>query len=295
MRSSPIVIGLAFLGALFLFLIVLIFILGFLFSRGAPVLPTADRVGIIEIKGLISNSDRILKDIRTFRDRDDIKAVVVRIESPGGSVGASQEIYQALRELSEIKPTVASMGSVAASGGYYIALGAEKIYANPGTITGSIGVIMKLPNLAGLMKKLGIGATTLKSGRFKDLTPVTRELTPEEKTLIQGLLSEVHRQFMAAVAEARKLPLEEVRQLADGRIFTGREAKERGLIDELGNLDSAVEAAAQMAGITGAVELVYPPKERFSLLKSLFSEGAGAVSQAVTFSGIGYLAPQFVN
>ncbi|WP_456432602.1 signal peptide peptidase SppA [Thermosulfuriphilus sp.] len=295
MRSSPIVVGLAFLGALFLFLILLMIALGFLLSRGTPVLPGADRIGVIEVKGLISESDRILKDLRHFRDRKDIKAVVIRVESPGGSVGASQEIYQAIRDLSAIKPTVVSMGSVAASGGYYVSLGAEKIYANPGTITGSIGVIMKLPNLGELLKKLGISTTTIKSGRFKDLTPVTRNLTEEERALLQGLLTEVHQQFIAAVAEARRIPVEEVRRLADGRIFTGREAKARGLIDELGNLDSAVEAAAQLAGITGPVELVYPPRERFSLLRTILGEGTRALSQAVTFSGIGYLAPQFVN
>jgi protease-4 len=186
-------------------------------------------------------------------------------------VAASQEIYEELLKVRRVhgKPVVASMGSLAASGGYYVASAADRIVANPGTITGSIGVIMQIPNVGELLQKIGIRAVVIKSGAYKDLASATRDLTPEERRILQSVLDDVHDQFIQAVAEGRKLDRGRVEQLADGRIFSGRQAQELGLVDELGGLHDALARAGALAGIPGPPTVTRIEKPRFSLLRFL--------------------------
>jgi len=271
------VIGIIFGGlvvCLFGFLVVLSMALG---SGRRSGVSSADHVGVIEVVGEIRDSKLLLKEIRDFSEDDHVKAVVVRIDSPGGAVGPSQEIYDAIRKLSKKKKVVASMGSIAASGGFYIACAAEKVYANPGTLTGSIGVIFAIPNFRGLMKWAGVEMNTITAGRMKDSGSPYREMTPEERAYFERVLHDVHEQFIEAVADGRKLKADDVRPNADGRVFTGRQAKELKLVDELGGFDDAAEAAAKMAGIKDdPPELEYPKKDK-KLLEELLGEDARSV------------------
>ncbi len=189
---------------------------------------------------------------------------MLRIDSPGGAVAPSQEIYEEVRKAAVKKKIVVSMGSVAASGGYYIASAATRILANPGTLTGSIGVIMEIPNFSGLMNKVGVTTEVIKSGKHKDIASVFRGIGKEEREILQSALDNVHEQFISAVSEGRKMLIDDVRKLADGRVFTGEQALKVGLVDELGNLEDAVKASAKLSGIKGEPELV-TKKERFSL------------------------------
>jgi len=231
-----------------------------------------DKIAIIEIKGVIIDPQPTVEKLIKFRKNEKIKAIVLRIDSPGGGVGPAQEIHAEVKKVQREKKVLVSMGSVAASGGYYIACAADKILANPGSITGSIGVIVESLNVEELLRKIGLRSTVIKSGRHKDIGSPMRPMTPEEKRLLQGVLDNVHEQFIQAVAEGRKLPVERVRGLADGRIFSGNQAKTMGLIDELGNLQDAIAMAAKMAGIKGEPEVIYPEKKRFSLLDLLLQE-----------------------
>ena len=272
------VTGLAFLGGLVLFFF-LFLVLGFFFlAKGRPGLPVGPKVGVVEIKGLITEADETLRQLRRFAKDSAIKAVVVRIESPGGAVGASQELYRELKRLSKAKPVVASMGSVAASGGLYVALGAQKILASPGTLTGSIGVMMQVPNVSKLLEKLGVEATVIKSGPYKDTGSILRPLTEEEKALLYDTIKDVYEQFVEAISESRHLKKEEILKFADGRVFTGRRAKELGLIDELGNLEDAIRLAAKMAGIQGRPQVVYPKEEKAWLKWLLKDNFSGALA-----------------
>lgn len=259
----------AFIGGLFLFFCLLSLILSFWILKPERRL-LGPAIGVVEIRGLITRADEKIRILEDFRRRREIRAVVVRIDSPGGAVGAAQELYQELKRVAREKPVVVSMGSVAASGGYYVALGGTRILASPGTITGSIGVIFEVPNVERLLKRLGVEPVVLKSGRFKDLVSYYRSPGPQEKRILQGVLDEIHEQFIRAVAASRKLKIEEVRKIADGRIFTGEKALRLGLVDELGNFARAVEEAARMAGIRGTPRLVYGKGEQrwwLSLLK----------------------------
>lgn len=231
------------------------------------------RVGIITIDGTIVSADDIVQDIDRFRTDDDIKGVVLRLESPGGSVAASQEILEAVGKLAAKKPVVASMGSVAASGAYYVACGATKILASPGTITGSIGVRMEHVMIGDLLAWAKIRHETLKSGRMKDLAPIDRPMTPEARAILERMLADIHQQFKEAVAKARNLPMADVEAIADGRIYTGREAKELGLIDELGGFSEAIALAAKLGGIRGEPKLARP-KRHLPFLESLFDSAA---------------------
>ena len=265
MRRNPILIGLALLGIVLLFFFISIYGI----SRLSPgrIIGEGGKVGVIPISGVVLDPRETVDQIKAFRQQGEVKALVIRIDSPGGGVGPSQEIYRELEKISD-KKVVASMGAVAASGGYYIALGAQKIYSNPGTITGSIGVIMGSYNIEGLLKKLGLKSYTIKSGRYKDVGSPLREMTQEDRELLEGVINSAHRQFVDAVVKRRKLPREKVIEIADGRILTGEQAKKLGLVDELGNLEDAIEGAARMAGIKGKPEVVYP-RRRFSLLEFL--------------------------
>lgn len=235
-------------------------------------------VGIIELKGLIADADQVLDQLLQFRLSKSVKAVVVRIDSPGGAVGASQEIFSEIARLNKEKPVVASMGSVAASGGYYAAIGAGKIVASPGTLTGSMGVIFKFPNLEEIFQKIGYRDEVIKSGKLKDIGSPSRPLTDEERELLQALLDEVHEQFIRDIAQSRKLPEDDVRRVADGRIFSGETAKNLGLIDQLGNFNDAVALAANLAGLeTETPTLVYPEDDGISFFKMLSEQNAASL------------------
>jgi protease-4 len=226
---------------------------------GEPGVPSlgGNRVALVEIEGLIVDSDRVVKELDDFGDDPTIRAIVVRIQSPGGVVGPTQEIYDTILRISgRGKPVVASMGSVAASGGYYLAAAATRIVANPGTLTGSIGVIMQLAEIEGLLKKVGVRYEVIKSGRYKDSGSFARPMTPDERAVLQTVLDDMHDQFVTAVAEGRRLGKDRVKALADGRVYSGRMAKDLGLVDALGGLDEAIRMAGEMGGISGKPHVV---------------------------------------
>jgi protease-4 len=226
-----------------------------------------EKVGIIELVGIISESRGIIEKIKRFRDDDTVKAIVLRIDSPGGSVGPSQEIFREVRKTVEKKKVIASMGSVAASGGYYVAAGADGIIANPGTITGSIGVMMGFTNFQKILEKAGLVSVVVKSCEYKDIGSPTREMTEKEADILQNVADRIHNQFIDAIASGRNMDKDKVASFANGRIFSGEEAKELGLVDRLGNLEDAVEWAGRMAGIKGDISSVYIEDTKISLLK----------------------------
>ena len=231
------------------------------------------KIGVITIDGVISSdvTENAVRQLTKYRDDASIKAIILRIDSPGGGVASSQEIYEEVRRVrSNGKFVVASLGSVAASGGYYIACIADRIFANAGTVTGSIGVIVQLANAEELLRKVGVEATVITSGPFKDSGNPTRTLRPEERQLFQTLVNDVYQQFIEAVAQGRNLPLDEVRQAADGRIYTGRQAKDLRLVDELGSFQDAITYTASTIGVVGKPKLVQEGKERLWWLRFFF-------------------------
>jgi protease-4 len=271
MKSRPL-----WTGCLITFLAVLFFlglsgIVLALLGKGSLFSPR-ERVGVVEIKGLITDSRIVIKQLDRYRDDDSIKAIVLRINSPGGAVGPAQEILREVEKVRAKKKIVASLGTVAASGGYYIASGANLIMANRGTATGSIGVIMQFTNVEGLTKKIGLDFFNLKAGRYKDVGSPFRPMTPEDKAYIQGLLDNIYQQFLSDVAHNRKIPLARLKTLAEGRIYSGEEAKQAGLVDEFGNLPDAIERAGRLGGIKGKVNAVYAEKEGFSFLRLLLGQ-----------------------
>lgn len=235
-------------------------------------------VGLVEVKGIILDPQETVKQLQALGKNEQVKAVVLRIDSPGGVVGPSQEIHDAVKKLNLKKKVVVSMGSLAASGGYYIAVPATRIYANPGTITGSIGVLMKFSNMEGLMDKIGMKAFTLKTGQYKDVGSPVRPMTNEEKEMLQSVIDSTHGQFIRAVAEGRKLPVEQVRALANGRIYSGEQALALKLVDQLGTLQDAVEEAGRIGGIKGEPELIRPPKKKKVFLDLLVESAAEKIS-----------------
>ena len=237
-------------------------------------IPTGPKVGIVEINVPITDSKYIVKNLNYFAEESSISAIVVRLETPGGGVAASQEIYEKVKKISanNSKPIIASMGGVAASGGYYIALGADTIIANLGTATGSIGVIMTFPVVQELMGKLGIEQETIKSGEMKDAGSIFRDLTANERKYFQILIDDLHKQFVTAVAEERNLSFSVAEKLATGQVFSGKQAFESGLIDLLGTMEDAVLLAAQKTGIKGKPVMIYPPEEKKGLLSVLFGD-----------------------
>lgn len=236
-------------------------------------------IGLVEVKGMILDSRETVRQLRHFLKKDDIKAVVLRVDSPGGVVAPSQEIYEEVRKFAAKKKIVVSMGSLAASGGYYISAPATLIYANPGTITASIGVIIKLSNIETLMDKIGIKATVIKTGKYKDSGSPVRELTVEDRAMFQSVIDSTHNQFVRAVASGRKLPEDEVRRIADGRVLSGEQALALKLVDRLGTLQDAIEEAGRLAGIKGEPEVILPPKRKLNYLDIL----SGGVEE--TFEG----------
>jgi protease-4 len=237
-------------------LLVLLIVISLLLALFQKNIPLRSRVALIRIEGPIIDSKDAIDEIKGYEKDHSVKAIVLRVDSPGGAVAPSQEIYEEVKKAVAKKPVVVSMGSVAASGGYYIASPATRIIANPGTLTGSIGVIMELPNLEGLMNKIGIKTEVIKSGKHKDIASAFRSMGKEEREILQGVMDNVHEQFMKAVSEGRKIGMEEVRKIADGRVFTGEQAKAHGLVDELGTLEDAITTAGTLAGIEGEPEVV---------------------------------------
>ena len=219
-------------------------------------------IGLVEVRGMILDSKDTVRQLRYFLKQERVKAVVLRVDSPGGVVAPSQEIYDEVKKFAAKKKIIVSMGSLAASGGYYISAPATLIYANPGTITASIGVILKLSNIEGLMDKIGIKSYTLKTGKFKDSGSPLRELSTEDRAMLQAVIDNTHEQFVRAVAAGRKLPVEEVRKIADGRILSGEQAMAMKLVDRLGTLQDAIEEAGRLTGIKGEPEVIQPPKKK---------------------------------
>jgi protease-4 len=248
-------------------------------GSGDTTVTSKDGVGLIEVKGMILDSRETIRQLRYFLKQDNVKAVVLRVDSPGGIVAPSQEINAEVKKFAAKKKIIVSMGSLAASGGYYISAPATMIYANPGTITASIGVILKLSNIEALMDKIGIKSYTLKTGKYKDSGSPLRQFSAEDRAMLQAVIDNTHEQFVRAVAEGRKLPIEDVRKIADGRILSGEQAKEHKLVDRLGTLQDAIEEAGRLAGISGEPELLLPPKKKINYLDLLVEGTEG------TFNG----------
>jgi protease IV len=254
-------------------------------KRMAP-LSGLDRVALVKIEGVLITSDDAVAEIREYADDASIKAIVIRIDSPGGGVVASQEIYNAVLSARKAgKKVVISMGSVAASGGYYVAAAGDRIVANPGTLTGSIGVKMEFANLEKLLEKIGIKGMVVKAGEYKDMGSPFREMSPEEHRLLQSVIDDVHNQFIEAVAKGRSLPETDVRPIADGRIFTGRQALDLKLVDQLGDLEDSIQTAAELAGIKGKPKVIR--KERSFPLLEYFKEEAATWLSGVLARGLG--------
>jgi len=241
-------------------------------------LPGGGKIALVEVDGIIgvgadrgADADTIVRVLAEHRDNPGIAAVVLRINSPGGVVAPTQEIFAAVEKVRAAgKPVVASLGAVAASGGYYVAVASSRIVANPGTLTGSIGVIMQLANVEGLLKKVGVEYVVVKAGAYKDIGSFARAMRPAERQVLQALLDDVYGQFVSAVAERRGLPEKAVLAFADGRIYSGRQAQALGMVDELGGLDVAIESAAKLAGISGKPKVIYP-RRRLSIRDLLSS------------------------
>jgi protease-4 len=234
-----------------------------------------DRVALVRVEGPLIDAKSTVDEIKGYVKDRSIRAIVLRVNTPGGGVVPSQEISEAVKKAVAAKKVVVSMGSVAASGGYYISAPASKIIANPGTITGSIGVIMEVPNLKGLLDKIGVRSEVIKSGKHKDIASVFRGIGDEERKIVQSVMDDVHEQFIKAVADGRHMPIEQVRKIADGRIFSGNQAKEVGLVDDLGDLEYAISEAAKMAGVKGEPEVVTKKEKQglMELLKGQLPEG----------------------
>ena len=279
-RIALITVGLT-IGILVLFLGTL-WVLMTVMDEGS--LPGRSKVAVVEVEGIIgvgldrsADADRIVRTLGEYRDNPSVAAVVLRINSPGGVVGPTQEIFSAVgRVRAAGKPVVASLGAVAASGGYYVAVASNRIFASPGTLTGSIGVVMQLANVEALLKKVGVEYVVVKAGAYKDIGSFARAMKPEERRVLQALLDDVYGQFVGAVAEHRGLDRKEVLGFADGRIYSGQQAKALKMVDDLGGLEEAIAAAAKLAGITGKPKVIYPQRH-FSLRDLLSSQlGLGA-------------------
>ena len=284
MKKNPVLIVLvtaAALGALF-------FAVLYLASRLSGQKPSAalqvvgsDRVALIKIEGVLMNADRVVEELHDYAEDSSVKAIVLRVDSPGGGVVPSQEIYNAVKYAKkEGKKVVVSMGSVAASGGYYVAAAADRIVANPGTLTGSIGVKMEFANVEKLLEKIGVKGMVVKSGAYKDIGSPYREMTPQEKKLLQDVIDDVHSQFIEAVAEGRQLPEPDVRAIADGRIFTGRQALGLKLVDQLGDLTDSIDVAGSLSGIKGKPKVV-EKRKKVPFFEYLKEESASWIAEVL--------------
>jgi protease-4 len=270
---------------IFVLLIMLSAIITLLFKDGVSL---GEKVALVRIEGPILDAKNTVEELKGHVKDPSIKAIVLRVDSPGGAVAPSQEIFNEVRRATDTKKVVASMGSVAASGGYYVSIAADRILANPGTITGSIGVIMEIPNVEGLMKKIGIETRVIKSGKLKDMGSVFREMEEEERLMLQDVIDDVYEQFVLDVAETRDMPVEEVRKLSDGRIFTGRQAVELGLVDELGSLEDAIKVSAELSGIEGEPDVV-SKEEKLSFIQLLRNKLSGEFPELYPYIKLKYM------
>ncbi len=252
---------------------------------GMGQLDSGPRIGLVEITGPIYSSQKAVKDLSYFENRHDIAAIVVRLETPGGGVAASQEIFEKVKKLADSwdGPVLASMGGVAASGGYYIAIGADTIMANPGTATGSIGVIMGYPTITGLMEKLGLEYETVKSGELKDAGSTFRQATDTDLKYFQSLIDNLYEQFIMAISERRELDPDRVRELGTGQVYSGQQAVELGLIDLLGTQSDCIKLAAELAGYEEKPVVVRPPEKPKSWLRFLMGENAALMDGFLSF------------
>ena len=293
MRKHPVIFGMLLLIALGVIFCIFFFRAGS-HSGKSKSFSLNDKIGVVNINGIIHDSIDAVQQLEDHGRDNSIVAVVLRIDSPGGGVAASQEIYDAVIELKKKKKVVASMGSIAASGGLLIACSADKIVANAGTITGSISAIMQFANVEELLKKVGLKSSVVKSGKYKDIGSPLREMTPDERKIIQDLVDDIYNQFVDVIVRDRKISREKVIQIADGRVFSGRKAKEYGLVDQLGDMASAARLASQLAGRDGKYELVYPRKKRASFFDYIFESAANQLSRSLKekaegWGGVGYL------
>jgi len=284
-KRSNLVLWLVLGGGAFLFFCLLLVSLAVYYSRDrdasfSSFSLSSDQIAVLEVEGLIADSTDFVDQLKEYGERSSVKAVILHLNTPGGGVAASQEMFEAVKKFRADtgKKVVVSMASVAASGGYYLACGADRIFANPGTVTGSIGVIAEWYNYGELLKWAKTADIVIKSGPFKDVGSGTRPLTEEERAYMQGLIDNMYGQFLSAVASGRKMDEAAVRKLADGRVYTGQEAKANGLIDDIGTFQDAVEATAKMAGISGKPRLLKPPKASVSILDMLLGSSKSALS-----------------
>jgi protease-4 len=287
-RRAALVLATIFGGFFLLFLVFLMLAFAAL-RKDAPMsairVGGGPKIGVVEIVGTIGDGEngvdgkREAEQLRTFAKDDSIEAVVVRIDSPGGAVAPSQEIWQEIKRTREKKKVLCSMGNLAASGGYYIAVACEEIMANPGTLTGSIGVISQFFDASEWLPFAKLEATTLKTGALKDSGSPLRDFSEEDRVYFNGLLEDIFGQFLQAVAEGRRKSVDEIRPLADGRVFTGVQAQKLGLVDSLGNFRMAVDRVMELAGLEGDPQLVYAEEaDEFEFLK-YFRGGARAVAR----------------
>jgi protease-4 len=272
-----------------IFLILLLFIIASVMISGLIArVPVGDRVAILRISGVIVNPLPTVRKMEKLRRDKSVKALVIRVDSPGGSVGASQEIYRAIERFREAgKPVVVSMGNVAASGAYYFSVAADYIYANPGTITGSIGVVIQHVAYRELLEKIGIKATVIKTGKFKDTLNPFRDLTPEEKKYLKETIEDAYNQFIEVILKHRRIEESKLKEIADGRVLTGERAKEIGLIDGIGGLEDAVEKAKELAGVPRAREFFVP--EEKTLIQRFLGSGLEEIKVIGSYSPVFYL------
>lgn len=285
MKKNPLLLLLAVSAVFFgIFLLFVFFTMGNLVKDRSLLARGGTDIGVVKLNGVIMESQKTLKDLKELEEDTSVKAIIMRINSPGGAVGPSQEIHDAVLRVRKTKPVVASFESVAASGGYYVAVACEKIVSNPGTLTGSIGVIMDFANLAELYKWAKVDRFNLKSGKFKDVGSESRPMTAEEKELMQALISNVYEQFLKAVADGRHMPADKIRPIADGRVLSGEQAMQNGLVDKLGGIDVAVDLVKELAHIDAKtkVNLVYPEPKRKSLLEMLGQGAADSLMQGIS-------------
>lgn len=291
MKKRAMFIGIILIGALVSgFFFISLFLASILGLDGGVV--QSNKIAIINIESIITQSKNTIRQIKKYAEDKSIRAIVLRIDSPGGGVAPSQEIYSEILKIrkNSNKKVVTSMGNLAASGGYYIACASDKIVANPGTITGSIGVIMAFSNIEELMKKIGLKTEVIKSGKYKDIGSPMRKFTDEDKKLLQGVIDDVYDQFINVVAKGRNIDIQKVKEFSDGRIFTGRQALEIGLVDKLGSLEDAIDLAAQMAGIEGKPKIVSEKKERSLLFRLLGNKVLSYLpNQLQIFPGLQFL------
>jgi len=280
------------IGVIFLFFLLVVFAAGMFGGRNA-VVSVGKQLGVLEVYGTIFDAQRLAEQVNDFRTDDSIKAVVLRIDSPGGGVAPAQEIHAELKRLAAEKPLIVSIGTIAASGGYYLAIAGERLFATPGSITGSIGVIMAFPDYRELMGKIGVKTEVVKSGQFKDIGSSSREFSAADRQLLQEMIDDVHEQFVQAISEGRNIPVERLQPFVDGRIFTGRQAQQIGFIDELGTFNDAVKYAAKVSGLGEEPNLVYPEPEPRDFIERLI-QGAASRYLGVDLKQKISIGPQYL-